>query len=97
VKFLQGIADSVALGAPPPGFTVLFSCDVIKMEIHFFKFHALYFLLPELCGDNEFFGNNSQHECVCDMSNLPITLKRKARPILQQHYNSPYSYSYSKR
>ncbi|MDR1435549.1 MAG: hypothetical protein LBI77_04060, partial [Puniceicoccales bacterium] len=83
----HGIADSVALGAPPRGFTKPFFCDVIEMELPFSRFHFVYFLSPEFCEDDapkdklislkaDF---PSQHECLCDMSKIPLKLKRKAQ------------------
>jgi hypothetical protein len=75
----QGISDSVALGAPPPGFTLPFCSDVIEMELPFSRFHILYFLHPEFCSDNIYKykkGLASQHECLCDMSKLPIKIRR---------------------
>jgi hypothetical protein len=82
----QGIADSVALGAPPPMFSNSAFFDVIEMEIPFSRFHFAYFLFPDFCKDNKckdrFISlkaeEPSQHECLCDMSSLPVKLRKKS-------------------
>jgi hypothetical protein len=88
-KMKHGIADSVALGAPAHAYTNPQECDVIEIRIPFSRVLAAYFVSPELSFDRPPYGipitakggNNkrhkgSEHELVCDMSNLPIKIRK---------------------
>ncbi|MDR1590686.1 MAG: hypothetical protein LBR92_01665 [Puniceicoccales bacterium] len=85
----HGIADSAALGASAPIFTNPKEYDVLEIETPFSRIFAVYFISPELSFDGPPYGlpirknskdnkqhRGSEHEFVCDMSNLPIKIKK---------------------
>jgi hypothetical protein len=83
----HGIADSVALGPPASEYTNPNEYDVIEMEVPFSRILVAYFVSPELSFDGPPYGipynsstrdnkdgKGSEHELICDMSNLPIKI-----------------------
>ncbi|MDR1906778.1 MAG: hypothetical protein LBQ03_00970 [Puniceicoccales bacterium] len=87
----HGIADSGALGASASLYTRSDVYDVIEMEIPFSRILAAYFISPELCFDGPPYGiqpnksldsrdnkmgRGSEHEIICDMSNIPIKIRK---------------------
>jgi hypothetical protein len=78
-----GIAESTALGSPALNFTEA-GYDVHQMKIPFSRIHAVYFMSPELCCDDDRTmklspkGFSMGHEFVCDLRDLALTLIKKA-------------------
>jgi hypothetical protein len=75
-----GIAESTALGSPAPTF-IRKGYDIHEMTIPLCRIHAVYFISPELCCDdnmkmksNTLTGFGVGHEFVCDLKGLQVKL-----------------------